>query len=338
MGFFEDFFKGRKGDVRNLGTLSDSQGPVERNLGSYFSTEIGQGVDRYPGELSVPISEFETRGLDALSRYLTQGPSGILGEASGALSRILSGEPSTDINPAATEEFISRAITDPARATYQEETLPAIRESFIGPGQLFSSARAETERRAGRDVERDISAQGSAIRYADEQARRGLAESAQERALRGASIAPSLGREMEELPLRQAMAGTAIGGLQRMIEQQSLDREVAEFVRTSPESNPILDKALQLIGTPTTNMQVIPRQPSIQSQLAAVIPGAGQAYADLEKSRGNQQTIPRSGGGAVSTDPWNDGSGAQGQGANKNASADIGKILLQLIMASGGAA
>lgn len=305
MGFFEDLFRGKKGSVSVQSNLSQAQAPVENQLGSYFGGQIGVGVPKYDGPLSAPITEYETAGLSALNKYLESGPDALYGDLRAAMGTQLSGQPSTNINTQTTEDYISRAIADPLRAQYEEEILPTLRESFVGSGNLYGSARVEEERRAKRDVERDIASQGAGLRYADEQARRGLAESAAGRQLQASGMAPGVIQSYEEFPLRQAQAGTSIGATQRLLEQAALDRELQEFIRTSPQMNPAIAQALQLIGTNTTNTIVRPSQPSILSQIGSVMASTGGPTPQVAGSgmSGNPNSTGSVGGTGGSAGP-----------------------------------
>lgn len=72
------------------------------------------------------------------------------GETQSALASALSGE--------FPEEYFQASIAGPARERFEEETAPAIREEFGGPGTFWGTARAEAVTREGGKVERNLAA------------------------------------------------------------------------------------------------------------------------------------------------------------------------------------
>jgi len=118
----------------------------------------------------------------------------------------LSGAPSTTVNDATTQNFIQKAIADPARKNFQENTLQQIKSSYAGPG-YWGSGRANAESKGAGDVESNISSLGAQYAYADEQARRDLAESAANR--QAGAIPMSLNVQNNPLLQMQTQAGIA---------------------------------------------------------------------------------------------------------------------------------
>ena len=90
----------------------------------------------------------------------------------------------------------------------------------------------------------DLLSQRAQLQYADEQARRGLAESAEQRAIQGVGLAEAMAAQ----PLARGQAAMAAGGLPRSLEQAQKDVEFQEFIRTQAESNPLLALAAQYLG------------------------------------------------------------------------------------------
>ena len=99
-----------------------------------------------------------------------------------AVTRSLSGNPSTNINTSATESYIQDSIAAPARQNFKENTSQDINAASAGVG-FFGTNRMREQSHASQNVEKNILAEGSKVRYNDEIARRGLAESAANRSL-----------------------------------------------------------------------------------------------------------------------------------------------------------
>lgn len=243
---------GRKKDkTTQISTLSGGQQNVASPLAKFLSSRVGQGLQGFGGQRIAGMSSFEQSGLGALSSFLgSETP--LSGDITGALQKLLAGQPSTEVNSGLTRDFFRKSIADPARRRFEEETLPLVRESFVGSGQFNSTARAETERRARRDLDEALLGKETELVFADEQARRQLSESALQRALGASGIAPGAARSLEEGDLRRAQAGTTIGALPRQLAQAQLDFEFNEFIRTQPELSPVIQQALAFLGIPTT--------------------------------------------------------------------------------------
>ena len=124
---------------------------------------------------------------------------------------------------------------------------------------------------------------------------------------------------MEGFDLRKAQAGTGNGALTRLLEQESLDRELQEFIRTTPEMNPILQMAMRFIQADTglTSLQTT-NTPSYLQQIAgmigAITKGASQPGKETGGSTTGGPTAPSSGGAAG-------GSGGESAGAGVAAAA-----------------
>lgn len=165
-----------------------------------------------------PNALMKRRGLTGRAEggFVRKGQSVVVGEkgqpetlmsaTKGATRKALSGAPSTDINKATTERYISESVAQPLRREYEQYTNPLIQSAYAGPG-YWSSARAGAQGRAAENVGAKIGEIGSNIRYTDEQARRGLSESAANRSL--SAIPGSL--SVMAHPLMMGQMGANIG-------------------------------------------------------------------------------------------------------------------------------
>jgi len=79
-----------------------------------------------------------------------------------------------DLSPEKVEEYYQTVVRQPALKVFEEETLPAIRRSYIGPGTFWSSMRAEAERKSRENLEKAL----EATRLQEYERRRQLALSA----------------------------------------------------------------------------------------------------------------------------------------------------------------
>jgi len=190
--------------VSPLGQVSNS--PVAE------SNDVGADSEQLKRRWRLP--GFATGG------YLPRGKSAVVGERGPetaipvnplmqqtrqAAGRALSGRPSVQVNPQTTEQYIQKAIAEPLRKQYAENTRWAVRGAYAGPG-FWGSSRAKAETKAAQDTEQQIAALAAQARYADEQARRQLAESAANRSLQ--AIPTALNVQQNPLIMQQMAANT----------------------------------------------------------------------------------------------------------------------------------
>jgi len=69
--------------------------------------------------------------------------------------------------------------------------------------------------------------------------------------------------------------GTTYGALPRLLEQQELSAQIQDYIRTDPQSSPILQYALQLLNTQTQTAFYQPESQSALSQIGPQLMGAG---------------------------------------------------------------
>lgn len=122
----------------------------------------------------------------------------------GALSGALSGQLSTNINQQTTEDYYRQAIERPAMRQYEEEVRPAWMQQT---SNIHSSARDTQEQKGYENLFSNLQSQRAGLMYQDEQARRGLAESAAQRQLSGLQTAAG----MSQAEQQQALAGQQLG-------------------------------------------------------------------------------------------------------------------------------
>jgi len=171
------------------------------------------------------------------------------GETNAALSRSLSGNPSTTINKETTDRFIQESIADPARRNFDLNTLQQIKSSFAGSG-FSSSARAMAESRGRGDVESQINSLGAQARMSDEQQRRQLAENAADRALQ--AVPASITAQNNPLAQMQAAANIASTQADTSTEISTLKGTLAQ----------------QMANVGLTNAQVVETQGKIIQDVA----------------------------------------------------------------------
>jgi len=113
----------------------------------------------FPGKKKKPtdISTFSIG--DALTGFesMIPGQAAVSEDLSTALTRALQGQ--------FPEEYFSTAIASPLRRAFEQETLPGIKEAFVGPGTYWGTARAGEEVKGRTRLEEDIAARRAELAY-----------------------------------------------------------------------------------------------------------------------------------------------------------------------------
>ena len=252
--------KGKKGGIQRTSTLSSEQEKLMRKLAPWIEERIGMGLPRWTGKWVAEPSEYEEEALGKLGEYLRSEPSELLGYGLGRYREALEG-----MSPEETYDWYMKYIAPLERRYMETEVIPRIREEYIPTGTFYGSPRYE---RVGKAWEQFGAEQlgriGRAIMGERESARRML------------GYLPTMTALEEERPLRLAEAGLRLGALPRLLEQAEIESEIQEFIRTTPELSPVLDKALQLLSLQTQAAYYRPYRPSPFVQiLSAMAPGIG---------------------------------------------------------------
>ena len=233
------------GGPKKKGTLNKTQ----REILKIFGPMIEEGLKAGAGDLGIPvISEDERQAFEG-ARTAFEGITGGFGEiqslATGAFQDLLSGQPSTTITPEITNRFFEDKIQAPLLRSLSEDIIPALNRSTVGFTSRLARRKALTYEKAF-EV---LAAERAKLQLAQEQTRIGLAESAQSRKAGALAFAPTLAA-LGNIPLAAATTFCAIAEGQQ-------GKRLSEARRGLPESNPYLQFAMNLLGTPMT--QVINR-------------------------------------------------------------------------------
>lgn len=171
-----------------------------------------------------------------------------------------------------------------------KETNAYANEQFIGGPGYWSSPTQESSRKFWQDYSNQQAVRDAELRYQDEQARRGLSETAADRALAAGPQATAFGVYQRERPFEEAGILGQMGALPRMLEQAQLDWDYKEFLRTRPEMAPYLNQALQFLGINQVENIVTP---GTQGNLGELIKtGAALALAPATGGTSLVGTLP----------------------------------------------
>jgi len=227
-----------------------------RSASGLLNDRLLNGFQRFPGQLSAAAGEFGTSlfgGIPGFSRDLLSGfaGSGAGQGALDALGNIAGGNAFSDENLAGI-----RALLDPIFGRQREQGLQQVREGEAQGGRTFSTG--------GVGAETDFISQLGANQA--QQTIQSLFQS------RDQQIAASQGiPQFLQGILGAFQQGQSIDDFARQLEQQGIDRRLAEFIRTQPEN------AIPLLASLLGNTPFAPQQSTSGSFLSGL--GGGLSAA-----------------------------------------------------------
>ena len=167
----------------------------------------------YKGQLSAPMTGTERQGQNMLSSYLNMPESPTLGAAERYTTNVLSGKYDPRQSPYY-KSMRSQIMRDANKIAAEKL------HGFAQEGMLHSEPRAEGMREYWGDVQGDLGTLLGSM-YETERGRMGEA----------ASLAPTLTKTREDLPMGRIGAATAFGAIPREVQQADLDRQYQEYLR-----------------------------------------------------------------------------------------------------------
>lgn len=215
---------GSSGGMVTTPTMDPLQQEMMQKYAAYLRERIGQGLEPYGGQTVAGRDPLEQLGGDYIRKALA------------------------GISPEVAEERF-RAETLPAmQRMFQEEALPTIEESFIGPGTFRSTGRQQAVTEAGQR----------------------FGETAATEMGRARELARTSG--MAAIPM--AMQAGAVG---RGIEQRGLDIAMQQFEQSRPELSPVMEQLRAFLGMTTQAGGYLPGQPSPWAKVGAeMAPDVGE--------------------------------------------------------------
>ncbi len=269
---------GESPEVRTVNTQSRDQRGVSNLYSQYLQGAVGQPGQAYPGPLVTSLSDLTQFSLGSAGEFLRSLPA-LEGETGGMLERALSGDPTSQIDPAMSAEQFQQSVYNPAMTGWREDILPSIRESFVPGGTFWGSERARAETGAGRRLAETLSGQRASWVRSDMEADRGLRESAANRALQAGPLAMAYGNQ----PLDRAVTGANLGMLETNLEQARLTAQYQDWLRTLAENQPQMAQALQFLGLTQTGTYGIPGQMGVGEMFGySLAGGLGAGIGGME--------------------------------------------------------
>lgn len=202
----------------------------------------------YPNQMYVDRTPEEQAYFDAVSKMYSPAD---LDARRQAVNQVLSGKPSYEINPEATEQFYQESIKPGYMKEWEEVTLPTLKQQFVGPG-YWGSARANAITEGSEDLATTLASKRAELMYQDELARRAAAESA---ASRQAALTGSGADTYTTAATTQANALGTAGQYARTIAQEKVTADLQRWLMgeqvggvSATQYNPFVQLALALMG------------------------------------------------------------------------------------------
>ncbi len=228
-------------DVQSADLLTGKERDLRNQVIDYLSGNVGKQAQAYPGQLSAKIPDLFGQAYDWY-----QGAFGTPA-TSQAIESMVSGTPSYVFGPEQRAQTVSdweKYVKTPMSEAFRDLALPSIREGFNAPGIAYSNVHQRgVLREQGNFLNQSVFPWlGSAMQAGEGRAFQ-AGESAQGRVAQGLT-----------LPGQLAGQGMSIAQIMQAINQQPLDRERQEYLRTSAEPGWAIQTMLGMQQPTTENI------------------------------------------------------------------------------------
>ena len=249
MGWFKkitkkvkNFLFGKKPEVRTGELQTPLQKRAFEELLQYARGRIGQGLPRWEGSFTAGFLPEQEKAKSYFEEALTGELPSVLQKGLGAYEEALEPVTYEDVT-----QWYENLLAPKRRLELEEEVLPAIREEYAKEGLLYGSPRYEAVAKArARD-------------FVEEQALKAqLLEQEKARQLQALQMLPSIGMLPASYRTQMAQNLFNIAEQERQIKQADISARIAEFIRTTPELNPLLNVIKEMSTTPTQYQYTVP--------------------------------------------------------------------------------
>ena len=203
-------------------------------------------------------------------------------EQRGAIGEMLSGKPSFDLDPEVTTAAFEKGVAAPLLRQF-EETKAEIGAGFAGLGGSFSTRKMNVKGKVQAGLHTQMASELSKMQFQNQTLQAQLAESARQRQVQGVGAA----EQFAISPLSRSGAfQAALDPYQRHAQQQAT-AGFQDFMRTAPEANPFVARAMGWKPTETFDTVLTPESTMagpaslIGAGLGSMIPGFGAAGAAI---------------------------------------------------------
>lgn len=269
MGFLSEiseeiFGEGPKAVNQQQTLLTPQQQTLLKQLIGQASGMARSDPRAFTGKMAPDLSGLERTSLAALEELAMQSlaPGGdkTIQSAKGAVERAANADETFDLE--GFDRMFGESVAAPMLDIFKREVLPELTRRFSG-NAAFGSDRREQELLATQDLGKSLTGSRADMLFKTK-------ESAKDRALTAAGLAPGLVRGQTDQLLSLLMGG----GVEREAEGAKLSADYNEFVRQQDARARAFDQALSTLGIRSfENITTVdPGKPGLLSGLA---PGIG---------------------------------------------------------------
>ena len=263
-------------------TLNARQTAVDKVLGPFLESVVGQWGKAYPGTLpgSAGPNAMQTQAYDMTQGFLG-APNPQANLIAAVLRQGLSMQPGTLVDPQFTQDYFNKGVKAPVMEALREEVLPAIRNRFQGEGGMggyASSDALEAEWGAGRDVLRDLAGILGGLTREDALTNVALKEAAIQRGLGTLPLA----EQERTRGVRDAAIAGEVGTWWQQLNERPEVAAYNEWLRRnpSPVASDMTKAAIDYLNTttqavmPTYSEPTPPENPSPWPRILASLVGS----------------------------------------------------------------
>ncbi len=289
------FFKGKSAKTEQRTIDHPDYARVRSPYSQWLSGQIGKDGARYDGTFTTGLTDTQQEGMGSLKDYASQrGTPELMTLGADELKKTLTGDydPSKGVYYKALRESAKRNLG---------KTQKNIVDYAGGGGRYYSGARVKQQSEADVDVTNALN-----------EILGQMTETERDRRFQSAPMAANLAGMMDVLPAQRAENVLRVGDLERSIEQNQLDKEYADWVKSKyeyPLAIAGLSQNFQATKPPETYLEKTPAQPSpfawgvqnIAMPLATT--ALGGSYNAPERK--TVKTYTTGGGGQTNQSYWN---------------------------------
>jgi hypothetical protein len=254
MGFIADTLFGSGPESKQQNLLTPEQSDLFVSLGNILNTNIGKGVEPYPGTYTPGPSTTQAQIFDLVNQLLGgQGP--MQQQSTGVLGGLMD-----LMDPAKAKDYWEKGIKGPMTESWQKDIVPQILEQFAAYDAAGSGPARTAVAESGRRLETDM---GSMLENLLQQFR-----------------GEAYGAAQTGLSYPETLIGSVLPAAttQRQITAEQQYEPYQDWLMSQPWANPWLQYMMPYLGQRTFENVVMPGQQGIFGDLLGAGAELGKAW------------------------------------------------------------
>lgn len=279
MGVFDSLL----GGSNNVDIFNRNQEFLINDLTKKVRQNIGVGAPVYQGEITPGATSYQNQTFDRAGSLF-----GNMIDSSGAVSRLISGDPAFTVDPADREAYYQSAVVNPSMRQFQNDILPLV-DSRYGDTWGTAGGHREAVLRAGTDLTTNMGGILGDLVYKDVLAGRDSAERGLDRIATG--IGAGATAAAANTNILNSILG--IGDFERRISAQQNSEDYNKWLSGQDYANPWLG----FIGPALTQTHAQQQVPGLLGPIMGLVgagiggiaggPGGAALGANIGNSAGN---------------------------------------------------